>query len=432
MSNNKEYWYTPPENFGTYPEIQKQKKLPQQEKRKKLAHGSRWKIILIIVVVVIVLCASIGGLVYFFLNNSSGVPKYTVNLEKGTGIVSVKGNGRYEEGEIVTVTATSASGYDFNDWISSNTSLVPNSSNERYTFEMPVGDITLTANAEKSAPAIAEGECGEKVYWKLDQNGILKITGTGPMKDYPSRISSNHWRSLKESTAPWCKETWDEDRLSKVEKIKISDGITHIGDWAFTNCYNATEITIPQTVTSIGDYALMGCKKLKNIQIPDSVNDMGIGALANCYALTEINLPKDLTTISGALFSNCDKLTNVEWPNHITAIEDEAFSDCHNLTNITIPEGVNTIGNSAFEHCIRLTTIILPSTITSIGNNCFLSCANIKEIHIPSSVTSMGNAVFEYWDSSHTIYIEGKSSAPPSWDEAWLSGAWGVNVVWDA
>ena len=89
----------------------------------------------------------------------------------------------------------------------------------------------LSANAEES------GTCGPDLRWHLTDNAVLTISGKGKMYDY-----SNNNR------APW-------EGYGKVKRIKIGDGVTTIGDYAFYNCTSLASVTIPNSVTTIGDYA---------------------------------------------------------------------------------------------------------------------------------------------------------------------------------
>ena len=41
--------------------------------------------------------------------------------------------------------------------------------------------------------------------------------------------------------------------------VVIPDGVTGIGDHAFSQCKSLTSVTIPDGVTSIGDCAFLGC-----------------------------------------------------------------------------------------------------------------------------------------------------------------------------
>lgn len=86
----------------------------------------------------------------------------------------------------------------------------------------------------------AAGSCGDSCRWSIDYTlGILRITGTGAMKDYSYSFST-----------PWYQEA------SYVNEIVVSEGITAIGSYAFSGCSNARSITIGSTVEKIGDYAL--------------------------------------------------------------------------------------------------------------------------------------------------------------------------------
>ena len=70
--------------------------------------------------------------------------KYTIALNKGTGIASVSGAGTYKYGASVTINATlsTAHEYQWNKWTGDKTSNTQN-----YTFTMPAQNISITANA---------------------------------------------------------------------------------------------------------------------------------------------------------------------------------------------------------------------------------------------------------------------------------------------
>ena len=72
---------------------------------------------------------------------------YTVRLRSDSGILSVSGAGAYKPGDTVTVTCTVRSGYKFTNW-TTDSRTVPDSTTKRYTFTMPEGNVTLTANSE--------------------------------------------------------------------------------------------------------------------------------------------------------------------------------------------------------------------------------------------------------------------------------------------
>ena len=45
----------------------------------------------------------------------------------------------------------------------------------------------------------------------------------------------------------------------EITDLVIPDGVTSIGDKAFSECSSLTSVTIPNSVTSIGSYAFEGC-----------------------------------------------------------------------------------------------------------------------------------------------------------------------------
>lgn len=70
---------------------------------------------------------------------------------------------------------------------------------------------------------------------------------------------------------------------SKDTNYIIPNGVTHIGDEAFSGCESLTSINIPNSVTNIGNCAFYGCGFLKSINIPDSVTNIGDRALTNVF-----------------------------------------------------------------------------------------------------------------------------------------------------
>ena len=97
------------------------------------------------------------------------------------------------------------------------------------------------------------------VGWTLE-NGVLTISGKGPMRNYQSYslILGGGWAI----NTPW----WE--KKDDIVFIVVKSGVTSIGDRAFLNCSNLTEVTIPDSVTSIGEHAFAGCYNLRSVSIP--------------------------------------------------------------------------------------------------------------------------------------------------------------------
>ena len=62
-------------------------------------------------------------------------------------------------------------------------------------------------------------------------------------------------------------EPYNDQQRSEITSITIPEGVTHIGNGAFSRCSSLTSITIPESVTHIGDEAFSGCFSQSTIPI---------------------------------------------------------------------------------------------------------------------------------------------------------------------
>ncbi len=138
--------------------------------------------------------------------------------------------------------------------------------------------------------AAESGTCGDNLTWTLDDNGVMTISGTGAMTNYSTESGQ---------TAPWNDYT--------VKSIVIENGVTHIGNYAFSHQYELTSVSIPNSVISIGGTAFFRCWKLPDVTIPSSVTSIERYAFYDCSKLKLIifegNTPPTLGTsaIGGSL-----------------------------------------------------------------------------------------------------------------------------------
>ena len=195
--------------------------------------------------------------------------------------------------------------------------------------------VSLSAYAEKS------GTCGKHLKWKLTDEGVLTITGTGEMNNYGTR---------EYNRSPWY-------AAESVKQVIIGDGVTTIGSSAFSDCDSLTSVTIPNSVTTIGSSAFELCFSLTSVTIPNSVTEIGYYAFSGCFSLTSVTIPNSVTTIGSS-----------------------AFAGCSSLTSVTIGNSVTTIGHGAFYGCSSLTSVTIGNSVTEIGYYAFSGCKNVKQI----------------------------------------------------
>ena len=139
------------------------------------------------------------------------------------------------------------------------------------------------------------GSCGANLTWNL-VDGILTISGTGPMSNYSGESAYY---------SPWY------DQRKSITSLIIKNGVTSIGNWAFDGCCGITSVTIPNSVTSIGSFAFSDCTGLTSVEIPNSVTSIRNDAFYGCSSMTTVIIGDGVTSIGGETFRNCTGLTSV-------------------------------------------------------------------------------------------------------------------------
>lgn len=139
--------------------------------------------------------------------------------------------------------------------------------------------------------------------------------------------------------------------FDSIETVGIEDGVTEIGNGAFTGCKNLKKVTLPNTINKIGSFAFMGCDKLEEINIPQSVELIQdkIGVFMRSGIKT-ITIPGTAKIIPSKFCLECTELTNVTIGDGIKYIGRDAFKGCSSLTSVFIPKSVTTVMPNAFSY----------------------------------------------------------------------------------
>lgn len=246
--------------------------------------------------------------------------------------------------------------------------------------------VALAANARKT---IAEDVFIDSIYYNLYE------TESG---QYEAEVADGD-------------RYWEYDNKSyiipsKVIYLDVEFTVTAIGDMAFYQSENLTEISLPNTVKtigcgafqesnissidlrsvdSIGEEAFDGCGSLKTVIMPDSMRCLG-GARDPGYVggetfrgsgITSIDIPEGITKIRSCTFDGCENLEKVTLPESMVYIDSYAFRNCSSLKDINLPQNIYWIYNGAFEGCTSLPNkIILPPNCDT-REDAFNGCTSV-------------------------------------------------------
>lgn len=283
-------------------------------------------------------------------------------------------------------------------------------------FSMPDCDAVVEVVFYHSQPQIESGTCGDGLYWTLDEDGTLTISGAGAMTNYNATNNITPFKGR-----------------SEIQSVVIQTGVTHIGSLSFWDCMELTSVSLPNGLQSIGTGAFQGCG-MTEVEIPATVSSIDADAFCFC-PLTSVTVPESMTVISRAAFRNLDSLTEVNIHDGVTSIGIDAFYNAQSLPSIDIPASVTSIGTGAFGKCYSLTSVEGMENVKTMGNYVFIHCQNLEEIWlprltvipdrtfedcralthigIPSSVTRIGDSAFKDCAALEQIFYEGCQSM---WD----------------
>lgn len=283
------------------------------------------------------------------------------------------------------------------------------------------------------------GKCGENVFWEFDGVDTLTIYGAGPMYDYG--VQDGSW--VDQPYAAW---------QFDIVNVVIEDGVTRIGDYAFEEYYEISDVEIADTVETIGYAAFLDCS-MEDVTLPKDISYIGEYAFGYFTDIEEIMLDPDFT-IYGYTYSiaetyakdndiyfvsigtrdaptkgKCGK--SAQWSYKKSSytltisgsgkMYDYGWDDSTEIYNdtpwyiyslelekVVFKDGITNIGNAALAGCWYLDNASIPSSVTSIGEYSFNACDHIEKVKLPSKVTTIGEGAFDTCLSLYSINIPTK------------------------
>jgi len=192
---------------------------------------------------------------------------------------------------------------------------------------------------------------------------------------------------------------------TELTDVTLPEGLKTIGRAAFSTCISLPSITLPSTLTTLGASIFYGCKLLKDVELPTKVTEIPAGCFSGCVSITEINLHEGITAIGEDAFKETS-LTSFTCPSTLQSIGISAFTACPKLASITFNPDLNEIGDNAFEdsalESVDLSAITYP---VSIGFNAFQNCVNLKTALLPLNPSRIADGLFAFCAGLEEITI---------------------------
>ncbi|MDE5581118.1 MAG: leucine-rich repeat domain-containing protein [Treponemataceae bacterium] len=188
----------------------------------------------------------------------------------------------------------------------------------------------------------------------------------------------------------------------ELSEVVIPDGVTAIGEFAFSNCDSLERVQIPESVKEIGECAFFSGHSYATVRYGGTKAQWNsiAGLCNNTDILTSEIICADgvqkpekrgiLLTSGSIVYGRTEaNPSSLEIPDDITAIGVNAFCDCDSLEHVQIPESVKEIGSCAFSFCKSLKDIKIPDGVVKIEAGVFSVCYSLVSVEIPASVTTI-------------------------------------------
>lgn len=197
---------------------------------------------------------------------------------------------------------------------------------------------------------VSIGQIGENAYYTQYSDGTISISGNDATNDYTGFAIQLGYSD--EPDSPFYEN-------ESIQKVKLSSGITALGNWLFAACFNLQSIVLPRNLERIGDLTF-NRTAIKSIEFPASLTTIGVGAFT-ASKLENVYIPATVKYFGRYAFFHCESLKSVNIQCEKTG--SVAFSSCISLTDVMIGVGCKYIADSCFVYCDNLRKITYEGTL---------------------------------------------------------------------
>ena len=148
-----------------------------------------------------------------------------------------------------------------------------------------------------------------------------------------------------------------------LESLVLPSHLKTVPYMAVAECVKLKSISIPATVTAIEDRAFENCRMLSSVAFAENgaLTRIGNWAFYNNHELTNLVIPEGVTEVGHAAFYGCTYLAEMTLPSTVQEIADNGFALCGKLKKMHVKATTPpTIYSKTFEGVDRAMPVYVP------------------------------------------------------------------------
>ncbi len=238
----------------------------------------------------------------------------------------------------------------------------------------------------------------------IDASVLVKYLGNAPIVNIPNGVKSVGQYAFKDKT--------------QITDVSFPDGLEKIEAHAFERCINITNLILPDSLKVIEDKAFMRCYSLSFIAFNDNIESIGKESFSFCGKLKVVRFGKGIKSISSSAFNDCDKLAifDVDEENDSFLTMDGLLYSKDGKRVIRCPEGstfdlinlldtVEIIEPWCFSKCLNLVDVILPRSLKTVGAYAFNDCRNIISLTLGDEIEEFDISALDGWNKGQRVVV---------------------------